>query len=104
MARTSLKIKTADGLEEKLSIMTSEAENKIVLVNIYRTDDAYNPVGTASVSVARYDSEEAYHKDLRKLAGEKGQFVPDYSTNPEWNPGYVEHKDDDHEFQGDLHQ
>lgn len=102
MATTSLKIKAPDGSDTRLSFMTSEAGEKIMLVNIYKTDEDFNPVGTASVSVSEHASEEEYHRELRKQASEKGHFVPDYSTNPEWNPDYKP-QDDDHEFQGDLY-
>lgn len=104
MATTALKIKSEDNSETKLMFMTAQVGESVIVVSIYKTDDEYNPVGTASVSVAQFPSEEDYHKELRKQAHEKGQFVPDYSTNPEWNPGYVEPTSDDYEFQGDLHQ
>jgi hypothetical protein len=103
MATTTLKIKTESD-EQKLMFMTAETGENIIVVTIYKTDDEYNPTGTGSMSVAQYPTEEAYHKDLRKQASEKGQYVPEYSTNPEWNPGYVEPQDDDYEFQGDLYQ
>ena len=104
MATTALRIKSEDNSETKLTFLTSQVGESVIVVNIYRTDDEYNPVGTGSISVAQFPSEEDYHRELRKQAHEKGQFVPDYSTNPEWNPGYVEPTSDGYEFQGDLHQ
>lgn len=104
MATTSLKIKSTDGTDVNLMFLTSQMGEELIVVNIYKADEEFNPQGTASVSVAQFPSEEAYHTELRKGAIEKGHFVPDYSTNPEWNPGYVEPQDDDYEFQGDLHQ
>lgn len=104
MATTSLRIKAENSEETKLMFITSQVEENIIMVNIYKTDDDYNPIGTASVSVAQFPSEEGYHKALRTASAEKNQFVPEYSSHPEWNPGYVESNDDDYEFQGDLHQ
>ena len=103
MATTTIKLKRPDtGEETNLMFMTNIAENNIILVNVYMTDDNYNPVGTASVSVAQFPSEEEYHKDLRKEADKRGQLVRDYCTDPEWNPGYVEPEENHHEFPGDM--
>jgi len=33
--------------------------------------------------------EEVYHRELRKVAHEKGELVKQYTTDPEWNPDYV---------------
>lgn len=104
MATTSLKIKNTEGTDVNLMFLTSQLGEDIITVNVYKADEEFNPQGTASVSIAKFPSEEAYHKELRKDAIDKGHFIPEYSTNPEWNPGYVESNDDDHEFQGDLHQ
>jgi len=104
MATTSLKIKTEDGTENRLMFLTTQSLEDIINVTIYRATEDFTPTGVASHGIAEFTSEEEYHKDLRRQAHDKGQFVPDYSTNPDWNPGYVEPQDDDHAFQGDLYQ
>lgn len=104
MATTSLKITAEDGTEKRLVFLTTQSLDNIINVNIYKADEEFNPIGMASHGIAEFTSEEEYHKDLRKQSHEKGHFVPDYSTNPEWNPGYVEPEDDDYAFQGDLYQ
>jgi hypothetical protein len=49
----------------------------------------------ASKSIHEHD-EETYHKELRKQASEKGHFVPEESTDYEWNPGYNPENDIDY--------
>lgn len=104
MATTSLTVKSETGEDINVTFITAETAENVIVVQVYKTDDDFNPVGTASISVAQFPSEEEYHKQLREEAGKRGQFVADYSTNPEWNPGYVEPENNNHEFQGDLHQ
>lgn len=63
---------------------------KGLAVDIFMADENFEPTGTPSIGVSEYLDEETYHRQLRLEATAKGQFVPEYSTNPELNPGYVE--------------
>ena len=83
MATTALKI---DG--HNMLFMTAPREDGNCDVDVYLADDSFMPMGQGSISAVKM-TEEVYHKDLRRLASEQGHFVKDFSTNPEWNPGYL---------------
>ena len=87
MPATALKI-LKDGVEQRLIIMTVSTPTGVD-VDISLADENFMPTGTLSIGV---DSrrEDDYHKELRIAAKEKGQLMSEYSTNPEWNPGYKE--------------
>ena len=87
MATTALRI-MKDGIEHRLLFMTVPTPTGVD-VDIYPADEDFIPEGTASIG-ANNQQEHEYHIKLRKEASEKGQFVPEYSTNPEYNPGYIE--------------
>lgn len=97
MATTALRITEEGGVEKRLLFMTVPTPTGVD-VDIYPADEEFNPVGTASLGVSQ-QPEDQYHTDLRKQASEKGHFVPEYSTNPEWNPGY---KPEEHGDQGTV--
>ena len=72
----------------RLLIATSEVEFEGHLMLSIATnvaDEEYRPIGQ-SLNAAKMMTEEEYHRDLRKQSKENGHFVPEYSTNPEWNP------------------
>ena len=77
----------------KMMFITQSFEESEITVNIYKCDDDFIPRGEP-VTRELHGSEEDYHKNLRKDAFEKGHFVSGHSTNPEWNPGYVEPADE----------
>lgn len=54
-------------------------------IEVYLCDEDFIPQGTTSKTLMDRDEEE-YHRDLRKQAHEKGHYVPEESTDPEWNP------------------
>jgi hypothetical protein len=83
MATTSLKI---DG--NHLMFMTVTRPDGHCDVDVYLASEDFVPMGKPSLSAVKM-TEEEYHKDLRRLASEQGHFVKDFSTNPEWNPGYL---------------
>lgn len=56
-------------------------------VELFSCDEDFIPQGMSSRSIHE-DDEETYHKKLREQAHEKGHFVPEESTDIEWNPGY----------------
>ena len=89
MATTSIKTKKEDGEEVILMFMTAPKKDGGIDVDVFLANAENEPVGTPSIG---YDlrTEEDYHKDLRRMALEKNEFIPDHSTNHEWNPGYVE--------------
>jgi hypothetical protein len=56
-------------------------------IELYQCDANFMPMGTASTSIHDSD-QETYHKKLRLESLEKGHFVPEESTDLEWNPDY----------------
>ena len=89
MATTALEITREDKVT-RLLFMTVDNGDGIIHVDIFLADDEFMPVGTPSLGVSEHPNEEAYHKSLREQAHERDQFRPEFSTNPEWSPGYVE--------------
>jgi hypothetical protein len=85
MATTALVIKE-NGTEQRLLFMTVPTETG-VHVDLFLADENFMPIGTPSLGV-NDKFEEDYHKQLRAISSEKGHYVAEYSTNPEWNPGY----------------
>lgn len=86
MATTALIIN-----DQKMLIMTVARENGVIDVDIFLGDDDFLPTGTASLGMCPQSiTEEEYHKTLRAQAHEKGQYVPEASSNNEWNPGEPE--------------
>ena len=89
MATTAIEITREDG-PNRLLFMTVQTQAGID-VDVSLADADFMPLGTTSLGISpTHQDEETYHRTLRQQAHEKGQFVPNYSTNPEWNPGYVE--------------
>lgn len=87
-------IKSKDGETEKL----------FLTVDLRVCDENFIPAGVGSISVHGGD-EESYHKALRQAATEKGHFVPEESTDHQWNPGYDPAKDvetEEHNPDGDT--
>jgi len=57
-------------------------------IDIYQCDEDWVPMGEPTQGT-HTDDEELYHRNLRSEAAKRGHYVPQESTNPEWNPGYV---------------
>lgn len=90
MATTALKI-VKNEQEQRLLFMTvSRQDGRGLDVDIFKADNEFMPEGTPSLGVSEIVDEAEYHKALRANALQEGHFVPEFSTNPEWNPGYVE--------------
>ena len=87
MPVTAIKI-LKEGKEERMLFMTAMRGEKGVDVDIYLANEEFMPMGTPSLGFSN-DSEENYHRELRKQSQERGHFVPEFSTNREWNPDYV---------------
>jgi hypothetical protein len=83
MPTTALKITKEDGTVNHIMMMTAPTPTGID-IDIQLTDANYMPVGKPSLGAMAKDEKE-YHVELRKVSHEKGHFVPEYSTNPEWN-------------------
>ncbi len=100
MAVTALKIgdvrvkfMTVPG--EPITSEDGTSTKSFLQVELYTCDEEFIPQGMASRSIHEHD-EETYHKELRKQASEKGHFVPEESTDYEWNPGYNPENDIDY--------
>lgn len=60
-----------------------------MIVSYYVCDGEFLPFGAAEITVSE-KSEEEFHKELRAQADAEGHLVQGESTDPQWNPGYVE--------------
>jgi len=58
-------------------------------VDVYQCDNDWIPMGEPTQGT-HTDDEEMFHRNLRSEAIKRNHFVADESTNPEWNPGYVD--------------
>ncbi len=92
MPATSLKINN-DGAEYRLMFITQQYGENDFTVNIYRCNEEHVPMGEP-ITKNLLGKEEDYHKNLRQESNEKGHFLPGHSTDPEWNPGYVESQEE----------
>lgn len=88
MPVTALKIINKDGVTNHIMMMTAPTPAGVD-IDIQLTDAEFMPVGKPSLSAMAKDEEE-YHRELRTASHEKGHFVPEYSTNPEWNDHLTE--------------
>ena len=83
MATTALQITNTEGVVTKTKFMTVDRDF-YVDVDIYKCNDQFIPIGEPSMGVNER-TEEVYHKELRQEAKKRGQYVPEESTNPEWD-------------------
>ena len=90
---TRIKFMTVPG--EPITSEDGTSTKSFLQVELYTCDEEFIPQGMASRSIHEHD-EETYHKELRKQASEKGHFVPEESTDYEWNPGYNPENDIDY--------
>lgn len=88
MACTALKITKEDGTVNRIKMMTVPYPG-YVDVDVFNCNEEFIPIGEPMMSQVEMDESE-YHKKLRSEASEKGHYVPEESTDPHWNPGYVE--------------
>lgn len=88
MPLTSIVTKNKEGQEQYIQFFTVPQEDK-VLVTMFLCYDTWKPFAEFE-SFERDQTEEEYHRELRKAAMEHLEFVQEYSTNPEWTPGYTE--------------
>jgi hypothetical protein len=88
MACTALKITKPGGTVDRIKFLTVWNPPQTD-IDLYNCNENFEPIGDPMMTALVVD-EESYHKKLRIGAIEKGHFVPEESTNPEWSPGYVE--------------
>lgn len=88
MALTSILTKRKDDTPLRLQFITTQYDEG-TLVQVYECTEEWIPFGQPKY-VERSETEETFHKSLRKEATEKGEYDSRYSTNPEWNPGAEE--------------
>ena len=93
MAVTALKVgdvrvKFMTAGSEVVKSKDGEREKAFLNIDLRQCDEDFIPTGPGSLSIHE-DDEETYHRNLRIAAQEKGHFVPEESTDPEWNPDYV---------------
>jgi len=79
--------KKGEGVFKKIKFITQDFAVNLS-VDIYPCDDNWVPYGQPTQGT-HTDDEEKYHKDLRSETAKRGHFIPEQSTDPEWNPGYV---------------
>ena len=99
MPCTALKIEK-DGVTTRLKFV-SQPQEKFLELLVYKCDQEFKPEGDPEHNASEM-TEEVYHRELRKQSQERGHFIPEESTNPEWNPDYKPEQDG--ELQSDLHQ
>jgi hypothetical protein len=85
MPCTAIKITRETGIGRLKFI--SQQQPKFLELLIYKCDENFQPEDEPEHNASEMD-EETYHRKLREESHARGQFVPEESTNPEWNPGY----------------
>lgn len=83
MAITAIKV-DRDGNVNRLKFMTVQTPDHLD-VDIFQCDEDFKPTGNPAEGMD-LKLEEDYHRQLRIEAIHRNQFVPEESTNPEWNP------------------
>lgn len=88
MATTSVRMPWRDGTVRNLQFVTEQFETGLyVAVHICDQNWVYIDKWPGQTTDPR--TEEEYHRELRSSSSQQGHFVPQYSTDPEWNPGYL---------------
>ena len=77
-------------------LTNEEGVKQFLDITLYQCDEDFIPTGQSSHSMHE-DDEETYHRTLRLQATEKGHYVPEESTDPQWNPNYIEPEEDGNE-------
>jgi hypothetical protein len=97
MALTSLEI-DQKGTIHRLQFITEQHPTGLY-VAVQSCTEKWIPIGAPSETTDIRD-EETYHRELRIESIAHGTYVPQYSTDPQWNPGA---KAEDYEIQdGEL--
>jgi len=91
MACTGLKFPKQEGNGTNRMKVITEVNGKVLVISYYACDKDFIPFGKAEITMSE-KAEEKFHKELRDQANEKGHFIRNESTNPEWNPDYIEER------------
>jgi len=83
MPVTALKIVDGEKVT-RMKVITVQEENHTA-VDTFICDEEFIPTGNPMMTNDPRD-EVTYHKELRQASKEKGHFIEEESTNPEWNP------------------
>jgi hypothetical protein len=102
MPCTALKI-VKDGVENRIKFISQQQQTFTELL-VYKCDQDFKVEGQPEHNASEMD-EETYHRQLRVQSQKHGHFIPEESTNPEWNPDYKPEEDGNQDtIQGDMHQ
>jgi hypothetical protein len=88
MPCTALIITKEDGTTVRIKFLTMW-NPPFTDIDLFTCNEEFEPIGNPGVTQVEID-EESYHKNLRIEASAKEQYVSSESTDPQWNPGYVE--------------
>lgn len=86
MPVTALLLPDKKGETKKIKFITQDFAVNLS-VDVYQCDENWVPKGEPTQGT-HTDDEEKFHKDLREEAAKRGHFVPEQSTDYQWNPGY----------------
>jgi len=92
MPCTALKITKEDGTIVRIKFLTIW-NPPFTDIDLFTCNEDFAPIGNPGITQVEMD-EESYHKKLRIDASAKNQYVPEESTDPQWNPGYTEPQED----------
>lgn len=99
MPCTALKIINEDGSIKRIKFLTIW-NPPFTDIDLYNCNEDFIPMDNPVSTQVEMD-EDSYHKKLRTEASGKGHFVPEESTDPQWNPGYIEIPDEESENQAE---
>jgi hypothetical protein len=72
-----------------LQFVTDPLEDGILRILLYTCGADWLPIGEPQRS-GDIRTEEDYHRNLRIEATKQGHYVKEFSTDPQWNPDYIE--------------
>lgn len=96
MPATSIETTWKDGSKRKMQFVTYPLNEKLIQVNVYSCDQNWVSLDDPAITFDERD-EETFHRQLREQADAKGELVRQYTTDPEWTPGYEPTEDQDRE-------
>lgn len=96
MPVTSIETTWKDGSKRKMQFVTIPVSEKLIQVSVYSCDTNWVSLDDPAVTWDERN-EETYHRQLREQADAKGELVRQYTTDPEWTPGYTPSTDEQSE-------
>lgn len=85
MAATALKITKGEQTYHLLMVTVKGENGTDIAIHNVKSDYIIEQGSKPEYGVSNKE-EDLYHKDLRVDALKAGHFMPEFSTNPEWNP------------------